>query len=946
MHWKYYKPKFDYENTFQDVGWPWAGHKFFAYDLVRNFKPKVIVELGTHKGTSFFSFCQAAKDARLDCRLIAVDTWRGDKQAGFYEENVIKEVKAIRARYYPEQQISLVRKTFDEAIKSFPDNSIDLLHIDGLHTYRAVRHDFKNWLGKVKDDGIIILHDIAETQGDFGVYKLWDEIKTDYKTLEFRHSHGLGIMFNRDNPVRDLFVFQEIWQHYYPMLVENVSLKLELSDRPRLASKLQREKEKNESKELEIMRYKKYIKNLDDTVEKKNNEIREYIKIVENRESQIKAIKNSLRWKVSDYFYVLYKKSLKQHVPKILFQIKDLLAAVLRFFLKYLRLVGLSWKEYRITGWKGLRMAIKRHFEKKNAERVSYPKADDHIKNLVTIGILTKDRLDLIKPCLESILKYPSKKYKLMVLIGDTGTTDKSVLQFYNRILKKYSNIQLVKFKRYLFSKNYNDLMAQAKGQYLIFLNNDTVVTEGWIDNLVSPLADKKIGIVGGKLLYKNGTIQHAGVIFDKNGNGVHACSKEPKNAPEACYKAICPSVTFACVAIRHDVFNRFKLDEDFDIEAQDTDFSFRLAEAGFLVLYNPKVEIFHEECSSRDWRLGEENRILFRKRWGWKVKNIMAMSSQRIKYKENAYNNSIVVLRDDGIGDLLMGVSAFYQLKNKYPTKKLILATYERNIEMMNGFGIFDEFIPIPNGQKYSPLPIPKDSEVHNLVSFEMKVTATEGIPTKDNKIHRHLVFSRMLGLDDKFEFVPMPEYPEAKRKVKALFKQLKINPKQNFVVLNLVSTNPARSWWEPYYPALIKAIEKMGLAPVVVGTKDSKLLHGNKIINLVGKTDTITEFIEVIKMAKYVISTDTSAYHIAALSKISFLAIFTGGVKPEARVKYYKNYEIIEPPASLKCYPCWDEGCQDPKIRWQKDPCCLLIKPQEVIKKFKELVKKYPHK
>jgi len=62
MEWKYYKPKFEYEEIFQDTGWPWAGHKYFAYDLIRNVQPKVVVELGTHKGTSLWSFCQAVKD--------------------------------------------------------------------------------------------------------------------------------------------------------------------------------------------------------------------------------------------------------------------------------------------------------------------------------------------------------------------------------------------------------------------------------------------------------------------------------------------------------------------------------------------------------------------------------------------------------------------------------------------------------------------------------------------------------------------------------------------------------------------------------------------------------------------------------------------------------------------------------------------------------------------
>src|SRR3989339_591792 len=158
MNWEYYKPKFEYEETFPDFGWPWFGHKFFAYDFVRNFKPKIIVELGTHRGTSFWSFCQAVKDGEIDSQLFAVDTWKGEEHAGFYGEEVLEEVKEIQKKYYKDLKIKLIRKTFDESVADFENESIDMLHIDGLHTYEAVKHDFENWDSKVKDDGGIIFH--------------------------------------------------------------------------------------------------------------------------------------------------------------------------------------------------------------------------------------------------------------------------------------------------------------------------------------------------------------------------------------------------------------------------------------------------------------------------------------------------------------------------------------------------------------------------------------------------------------------------------------------------------------------------------------------------------------------------------------------------------------------------------------------------------------------
>lgn len=188
MNWKYYEPKFEYEEKFEDSAWSWVGHKYFAYDLIANIKSKVIVELGTHYGTSLWVFSQAVKDKSINTELNAVDTWKGEKHAGFYGEEVFETVNEIKNKYYSGLKINLIRKTFDEAVKDFDDNSIDILHIDGLHTYDAVRHDFEIWLPKVNQNGIILFHDIKVREGDFGVYKFWEELKEKYSTIEFYQS--------------------------------------------------------------------------------------------------------------------------------------------------------------------------------------------------------------------------------------------------------------------------------------------------------------------------------------------------------------------------------------------------------------------------------------------------------------------------------------------------------------------------------------------------------------------------------------------------------------------------------------------------------------------------------------------------------------------------------------------------------------------------------------
>ncbi len=218
--WRYYNRKFEYEGIFEDYYWPWAGHKRFAYDLIRNVKPQTIVALGTHKGTSFFSFCQAVKDSRHAANLCAIDTWQGDEQAGYYDEKVFDEVQKIYQQYYMGLHARFIRKTFDDASSEFAANSIDLLHIDGYHTYEAVKHDFDTWVNKVKPDGIILLHDIFINREDFGVYKFWDELKLRHKTIEFNHSYGLGVVFKDSSKYEHIVAMEKELQMTYAYISE------------------------------------------------------------------------------------------------------------------------------------------------------------------------------------------------------------------------------------------------------------------------------------------------------------------------------------------------------------------------------------------------------------------------------------------------------------------------------------------------------------------------------------------------------------------------------------------------------------------------------------------------------------------------------------------------------------------------------------------------------
>ncbi|MEE1610171.1 class I SAM-dependent methyltransferase [Microvirga sp. CF3016] len=178
--------------------------------IVNLARPRTYAELGVYRGCSLLAALTAANNAKLALRAWGIDTWAGDEHSGSYVgDGFYQEVLAKTSELNSDTH--LLRMTFDEAQPKIDDGTIDLLHIDGLHTYEAVKHDFENWLPKLSDAGIVILHDTAEFKDDFGVYRLWDEVRGRYPNLAFTHSHGLGVLFVGETRTPDVQRLIDAW---------------------------------------------------------------------------------------------------------------------------------------------------------------------------------------------------------------------------------------------------------------------------------------------------------------------------------------------------------------------------------------------------------------------------------------------------------------------------------------------------------------------------------------------------------------------------------------------------------------------------------------------------------------------------------------------------------------------------------------------------------------
>lgn len=426
MTWKYFSPVFNYENFEINIDnySGWVGHKFFIYDLIRNLKPQKIVELGTHWGTSFYSMCQAVKDENYSGKIYAVDTWQGDKHSGFYDDSIYSTVRLVINRYYRSISTSLIKKTFDEALGYFEDSSIDLLHIDGLHTFDAVKHDFENWLPKVKSNGIIILHDTHETKGDFGVYRLWDELKNKYQTLDFFHSHGLGIIFlSQKNPFEiDL---NTTWQHYYSNIF-NINI-------------------------------------LQQQTEKQNTEISSLKNAIDAQNKTLNQIYNSRYFKL--YKKLVLIKRIPSFISGIFCFILYTLIILVFFIINYITafLVYLKRKKLNLDP------------SKKTIDGVSFIIPTWNKKDMVTVCVQE----------LSQLLSQEQVSIKKEIIVIDNGSNDHTITSL--RSIISEIPIRIIHFKHNLgFAKAINYGVKKSQYNYIYLLNNDMIPQPSFFNNLIT----------------------------------------------------------------------------------------------------------------------------------------------------------------------------------------------------------------------------------------------------------------------------------------------------------------------------------------------------------------------------------------------------------------------------------------------------------------------------
>jgi len=300
--------------------------------------------------------------------------------------------------------------------------------------------------------------------------------------------------------------------------------------------------------------------------------------------------------------------------------------------------MGTSEKPYALLASE---KALNEHLERRNVHgkvealpigmhRIRYSLPEVH--PLVSIIIPTKNAKKLVHTCISTLYQITAYRNFEVILI-DNGSEDKSAVDLFSELSEQYENLQVIRDDHpFNFSALNNQAARYAHGEFLLFLNNDTeIIHPEWLSEMVSVAIQEKVGAVGAKLIYRDGRVQHAGVLLGLGPDRVagHMHHEVPRHFFGYFSRAILTqevsAVTAACMLVKKKLYDYLGgFDERLGIAFNDVDLCLRLRQAGYRNIWTPHALLYHHESLSRGSdksdtkraRLASEAEYM-RERWG-----------------------------------------------------------------------------------------------------------------------------------------------------------------------------------------------------------------------------------------------------------------------------------------------------------------------------------------
>ena len=234
---------------------------------------------------------------------------------------------------------------------------------------------------------------------------------------------------------------------------------------------------------------------------------------------------------------------------------------------------------------------------------------------LVSVIIPNKDHEEDLKRCIYSIMEKSTYK-NFEIIVVENNSESESISKFYDSLTSKYCNIKIIKWnKPFNYSSVNNYAVEFAKGDILLFLNNDTeVINNGWMERMLEHVQRKDVGAAGAKLYYPNNTVQHGGVIIGILDVAGHSHKGFLRNScgyiNRLCVVQNLSAVTGACLMVRKEVFKEAGgFDENFILAYGDVDLCLKIRAKGYLIIWTPFSELYHYESITRGYEDTPEKR-------------------------------------------------------------------------------------------------------------------------------------------------------------------------------------------------------------------------------------------------------------------------------------------------------------------------------------------------
>ena len=234
----------------------------------------------------------------------------------------------------------------------------------------------------------------------------------------------------------------------------------------------------------------------------------------------------------------------------------------------------------------------------------------------VSILIPNRDATDVLGRCMDTLLGLTAYQ-NFEVIIIENNSVEPETFAYYDELTARDERVRVVRFEGAFNYAAVNDFGAEAAtGDYLVLLNNDTeVVDGGWLSRMVAVCSREGTGIVGAKLLFADGTVQHGGVFMRPAG----VCHRNPYHPTNALLWDLqlmqdVTAVTAACLMVRREAFDEVGgLDAAFAVDYNDVDFCWKVLAGGLRVVYDPGVTLIHAESVSRGKHVTDESKRRFK---------------------------------------------------------------------------------------------------------------------------------------------------------------------------------------------------------------------------------------------------------------------------------------------------------------------------------------------